>query len=274
MAGGDNQVFLVSDGTGETAEKVTHAGLLQFPSAQPRMRTFTKVRSRADVKLVVEKAREEHAFISYTLADVELRAAMQELTDAMGVPSADIIGALIIQLSGYLGSSPLMKAGVSPLIGEEYFKRVEAVEFAVKNDDGQEPRNLAKADIILVGISRTSKTPLSMYMAHKGWKVANVPLVPDVPVPRELFEVDQRKVFALTIDPHTLVRIRQERLKHLSMPPDSAYGLQENVHREVVWVEEFFTAHPNWPIISVAGKAVEETAAEILSIIKQRDNPA
>jgi regulator of PEP synthase PpsR (kinase-PPPase family) len=263
-------VFLVSDGTGETAEKVTSASLLQFPDEHPRVQSFTKVRTPEDVKAVVEKAREAHAFISYTLADVGLRSAMQELTDAHNVPSADIIGALMLKLSGYFGSRPLMKAGVSAAMGEEYFKRVEAVEFAVKNDDGQEPRNLTKADVILVGVSRTSKTPLSMYLAHKGWKVANVPLVPEVPAPRELFEADQRKVFALTIDPATLVRIRQERLKHLGMPVDSAYGLKENVLREIQWVEDFFAAHPQWPVINVAGKAVEETASEILGVLKQR----
>jgi regulator of PEP synthase PpsR (kinase-PPPase family) len=265
-------VFLVSDGTGETADKVTSASLLQFPNQNPRVRSFPRARTRSDIRDIVQRAHEEQAFISYTLADVELRSAMQELADSMNVPSADIIGALMVKLSGYFGASPLMKAGISTTMGEDYFKRVEAVEFAVKNDDGQEPRNLAKADLILVGVSRTSKTPLSMYLAHKGWKAANVPLVPEVPAPRELFEVDQRKVFALTIDPQTLVRIRQERLKHLGMPPDSAYGLNENVLREIQWVEEFFAAHPTWPVINVAGKAVEETASEILAILKKREN--
>ena len=194
----------------------------------------------------------------------------QELTESLGVPSADVIGALMVKLSMYFGTPPLMQAGVSTTLSEEYFRRIEAVEFAVKNDDGQEPRNLAKADLVLVGVSRTSKTPLSTYLAHKGWKVANVPLVPEVPAPHELFAVDQGKIIGLTIDPQTLVRIRQERLKHLGMPSDSAYGLKENVYRELRWVEEFFAQHPQWPVINVSGKAVEETAAEILTYIQKR----
>ncbi len=264
------RIFLVSDATGETVEKVTGAALVQFPSVRPRVKSFSKVRTTAEVRSIVERAKEENAFISYTLADVELRNTMQEVTDAMGVASADVIGALMVRLSGHLGSPPLMKAGVSTTLNEEYFRRVEAVEFAVKNDDGQEPRNLFKADLILVGVSRTSKTPLSTYLAHKGWKVANVPLVPDVPTPKELLEVDQAKVFCLIIDPQTLVRIRQERLKHLGMPPDSAYGLRENVMRELRWVEEFFASHPHWPVINVSGKALEEIASEILGHIKRR----
>jgi regulator of PEP synthase PpsR (kinase-PPPase family) len=265
------RILLVSDATGETVEKVTGAALVQFPSVRPRLKSYAKVRTVEEVRAIVNRARDEHAFISYTLADVELRNVMQELTDSLGIPSCDVIGALMVRLSGFLGSPPLMKAGVSAMLNEEYFRRVEAVEFAVKNDDGQEPRNLAKADLVLVGVSRTSKTPLSTYMAHKGYKVANVPLVPDVPAPKELFEVDQNKVFALIIDPQTLVKIRQERLKHLGMPADSAYGLKENVHRELRWVEEFFAAHPAWPVINVSGKAVEETAAEIIAHIKKRD---
>ena len=267
------RVFLVSDATGETVEKVTGAALLQFPGVRPRVKGFSKVRTAVEVKTIVERARRENAFISYTLADVELRTAMQEITETMGVPAADVIGALMVKLSMFFGTPPLMQAGVSTTLNEEYFRRIEAVEFAVKNDDGQEPRNLAKADLILVGVSRTSKTPLSTYLAHKGWKVANVPLVPDVPSPKELFEVDQSKIFGLIIDPQTLVRIRQERLKHLGMPPDSAYGLKENVFRELRWVEEFFKEHPQWPVINVSGKAVEETAAEILAQVKKNSDP-
>jgi regulator of PEP synthase PpsR (kinase-PPPase family) len=267
---GVQRVFLVSDATGETVEKVTGAALLQFPGVRPRVKGFSKVRTVEEVRSIVGRAKEETAFISYTLADVQLRSSMQELTDSMGVPSADVIGALMVKLSMFFGAPPLMQAGVSTTLNEEYFRRIEAVEFAVKNDDGQEPRNLAKADLILVGVSRTSKTPLSTYLAHKGWKVANVPLVPDVPAPRELLEVDQNKIFALTIDPNTLVKIRQERLRHLGMPPDSAYGLKENVFRECRWVEEFYAAHARWPVIDVSGKAVEETAAEILALVKRR----
>ena len=158
------------------------------------------------------------------------------------------------------------------MITEDYFRRIEAVEFAVKNDDGAEPRNLPKADLVLVGISRTSKTPLSTYLAQRGLKVANVPLVLGVDPPEELSQVDDRKVFGLIVQPDMLMRIRQARLSHLGMPQDSSYGQRAHIDNEIAYAREIFRKHANWPVIDVTNRAIEETAADILRIYTERNS--
>ena len=145
------------------------------------------------------------------------------------------------------------------------------MEFAVKNDDGQHPRNLARADVVLVGISRTSKTPLSTYLAQRGYKVANVPIVKGIEPPSELFTVDQDKVFALQISADALFRIRQARLQQLGMPADTAYGVRDHILKEIGYAQQIFDANPHWPVLEVTDKAIEETAANLLSIRQQRE---
>ena len=152
--------------------------------------------------------------------------------------------------------------------------RFEAVEFSVKHDDGQVPGELGLADIVLVGLSRTSKTPLSTYLAQKGFKVANVPLVLGIPIPRQLDEVDQQRVFALTIDTATLMRIRRSRLKAMNMPADTDYARREHILNEMDFAQELFDAHPDWPVIDVSQRAIEETAAIILRTMDERRRAA
>jgi regulator of PEP synthase PpsR (kinase-PPPase family) len=260
------KLFIVSDATGETAEKVTHAALLQFPEVRPRLRYFVKVRSVDEIDRIVEKARNEGAFIAYTIVDHTLRSEMVNKADAVDVECQDIIGVLILKLSQFLEVKPAMQSGLRGALDEAYFRRIEAVEFAVKADDGQELRSLKKADVILVGLSRTSKTPLSTYLAQKGYKVANVPLVPDVPAPDELFNVDPHRVHALRIDLATLLRIRRQRLRHLGVDTETNYATRGHVAKELRWCNALYEAHPEWTIHEVTGRAVEETASEILNV--------
>ena len=156
-------------------------------------------------------------------------------------------------------------------LNEAYFKRIEAVEFSVKHDDGQLPEKLGLADIVLVGISRTSKTPLSTYLAQKGWKVANVPLVLDLNVPPELDAIDPRRVFALTIDVSPLMRIRRSRLRALNMPADTDYAQRSHIAAELSFARELFRAHPEWHVINVSQRAIEETAGIILRRLEDHD---
>jgi regulator of PEP synthase PpsR (kinase-PPPase family) len=263
---GAKKVFIVSDATGETAEKVTQAALLQFPAVRPRLRYFVKVRSVEEIDRIVEKARKEGAFIAYTIVDPELRSEMVQRADALDVECQDIIGVLILKLSQFFEVKPAMQSGLRNALDEAYFRRIEAVEFAVKADDGQELRNLKKADLILVGLSRTSKTPLSTYLAQRGFKVANVPLVPDVPPPDELFDVDPRQVHALMIDLPTLLRIRRQRLKHLGVDKETTYATRGHVAKELRWCQALYRAHPEWTVHEVTGRAVEETASAILEV--------
>lgn len=261
---GAKKVFIVSDATGETAEKVVSAALLQFPARQVKIRYFLKIQHRDEVDRLMNLAQEGNAFVAYTLVDPELRQHILILSEQMEVDTHDLIGSLIVKLSQFLATLPAMQAGLRAGLDADYYKRVEAVEFAVKHDDGQEPRHLEKADIVLVGLSRTSKTPLSTYLAQKGHKVANVPLVPNIPAPVELAAIDQNRVHALIIDLPTLVRIRQERLKHLGMPSESTYAMRDNVRQELQWCRTFYQSHPEWAVHDVTGKAVEETAARII----------
>ena len=259
-------IYILSDGTGETAERVARATVLQFSNAPIDFRTFAHVLSEVEIREILQQAERDQPFIFYTMVNPEHRELLRALADERNIECADLIGALMMKVANFLGQKPLLEPGLGHALDEEYFRRVEAVEFAVKNDDGQEPRNMAKADIVLVGLSRTSKTPLSIYLAHKGWRVANVPLVKDIDPPRELFEVPPRKVFALQIGLDALVKIRRARLKHLGLPEGSDYATRASVAEELRWVQELYARHPEWPIFDVTNRAIEETAAEILKV--------
>jgi regulator of PEP synthase PpsR (kinase-PPPase family) len=263
-------VVVISDATGDTAERVVRAALLQFKDVPCNVRLYSQVRLESEVEKIVERAAELKALVVFTLVNPAERELLWKLCDRLNVEAVDLIGALMGKMATYLGAQPSGVPGLLHTISEEYYRRIEAVEFAVKNDDGAEPRNLPKADLVLVGISRTSKTPLSTFLAQKGLRVANVPLVLGVDPPNELDQVDPNKVYGLTIQPDHLARIRQARLMHLGMPPDSSYGMRDHIQREIGFAQDIFRAHPDWPIIDVTAKAIEETAADILRIRKQR----
>jgi regulator of PEP synthase PpsR (kinase-PPPase family) len=264
-------VVVISDATGDTAERVVRAALLQFKDVPCNVRLYSHVRLESEVEEIIERASELRALVVFTLVSPAERELLWKLCDRLNVDAVDLIGSLMAKMATFLGAQPSGVPGLLHTISEEYYRRIEAVEFAVKNDDGAEPRNLPKADLVLVGISRTSKTPLSTFLAQqKGLKVANVPLVLGVEPPAELDQIEPAKVFGLTIQPDILMRIRQARLAHLGMPADSSYGVLEHIRKESSYAQEVFRRHPDWPIIDVTAKAIEETAADILRIQKQR----
>lgn len=264
-------IFVVSDSTGETAERVVRAALLQFPDQRVRVRLFTRVRDQEAVHEVLKKAAEAGAMVVFTLVSPDLREFFHQTAAQEHIETVDVIGALIHKVANYVEATPLNRPTATMPLSEEYFRRVEAIEFAVKSDDGKEPRNLRKADLVLTGVSRTSKTPLSTYLAGRGLRVANVPLVLGVPPPPEIDEVPSEKVVGLTIRLEQLLEIRKERLVQLGMPPDANYGLREHVGAELEYAEEIFRAHPGWMVIDVSGRAIEETATIILEMIKDRE---
>lgn len=267
----DRQIFVVSDSTGETAERVVRAALLQFPHHRVRVRLFTRVRDREAVADVLRKAGEANAMVVFTLVAPELREDFHRIAAQEKVDTVDVIGQLIHKVAGYVEAQPLNQPTATMPLSEEYFRRVEAIEFAVKSDDGKEPRNLRKADLVLVGVSRTSKTPLSTYLAGRGLRVANVPLVMGVPVPSELDDMPPEKVVGLTIGIDQLLEIRRARLTQLGMPTDASYGLRDHVRSELEFAESIFSAHPNWLVIDVSGRAIEETATIILESVKDSE---
>ena len=264
------KVFILSDATGDTAEKVVRAAFKQYDTSQVVLEIYPRVRAELEIEELVERAADEGALLVHTTVNPRQRELLHRLCTDAGLDDVDLIGTLMGKLATFLELEALHQPGGLHQVNDEYFKRIEAVEFAVKNDDGQHPRNLHKADIVLVGISRTSKTPLSTYLAQRGHKTANVPLVMGIEPPLELFQIDQRKICALRINAEALFRIRQRRLQSLGMPADTAYGMRDHITEESSYADRLFAENPQWPLVDVTDKAIEETAGEVLSMLKQR----
>jgi regulator of PEP synthase PpsR (kinase-PPPase family) len=264
-------IYVVSDSTGETAERVTRATLLQFPDADVRLKLERRVRDRRGLTAVLQKAAAAEAMVVFTLVRPELRDHFNEEASRLNVLHVDVIGSLIHQIGHHLQADPVNIPSAELPLSPEYFRRVEAIEFAVKSDDGKEPRNLHKADLVLCGVSRTSKTPLSTYLAGRGLKIANVPLVLGVNPPRELLELPGYRVIGLTIDVDQLLDIRKHRLQQLGMPSDANYGLRDHVKAELEYAHSIFRNNPEWMVVDVTNCAIEETATIILEALKDRD---
>lgn len=271
-----NQPLLiaVSDATGETAQQSCRAALAQFGEADEALILVRpQVRTTEELERIVLEARDRGAIIAYTVVGADLRKHIKKLAEEHAVEAVDLVGPLIARLARHLDQDPLARPGAGYELDDEYFRRVEAVEFTVYNDDGREPRNLKKADIVIIGISRTSKTPLSNYIAQRGYRVANVPLVLDLPIPPELEAVDPRRVFGLVLEPAVLAKIRRERMQALHMRPDSEYGDLHHIRREAAWAKGILDKHPEWTVINVTRKAVEETAGEVIQLYRERFEP-
>ncbi len=264
-------IYVVSDSTGETAERVTRATLLQFPEAQVRLKIERRVRDRRGLTAILQQAASAEALVVFTLVRPELREHFNEEAERLEVPHVDVIGSLLSHIGRHLDEDPVNIPSAEMPLSAEYFRRVEAIEFAVKSDDGKEPRNLNKADLVLCGVSRTSKTPLSTYLAGRGLKVANVPLVLGVEPPKELLELPGFRVIGLTIGVDQLLDIRKHRLQQLGMPPDANYGLRDHVKAELEYAHQIFRDHPDWVVVDVTNCAIEETATIILEALKDRD---
>lgn len=264
-------IYIVSDSLGETAELVVRAAESQFNGGQSVIRRIPYVMDRKTVLETVEAAKEENALIVFTLVIPELQAALIERAEELKVAYIDLMGPMIDQMALLFKKPPKKEPGLIHKLDAEYFRKVEAIEFAVKYDDGRDPRGLLRADVVLIGVSRTSKTPLSMYLAHKGLKVANVPLVPEVEPPNELFMIPSEQCIGLVIDPHQLTTIRRERLKSLGLSSDANYASLERILQEIEYAEKVIKKVA-CPTIDVSNKAVEETANIILDIIKRGEN--
>jgi regulator of PEP synthase PpsR (kinase-PPPase family) len=263
-------ILVLSDGTGETGEKMVRAALQQFKGHLVHVRTYAHITRPDQLRSWFRVAARQSACVVTTLVSAQMRQHAAELSAEHGVVHLDLIEDLLGALSDYLEMQPVGVPGLMHQADETYFRRIEAVEFTVKADDGKEPRMLRQADVILVGVSRTSKTPLSTYLAHKGFKVGNVPVVLDHAPPAQLAEVDQRRVFALTIDPEALQGIRRNRLLAMGMGRTVNYDDIDYILAELEWADQLFRRHRDWPVIDVTGKAVEETAATILGIMNDR----
>ncbi len=257
-------IYVVSDSTGETAERVIRAALSQFYEQDVRIQRLCQIRNQDDIHEALNVAFHEPGLIAYTLVDPHLAETVERMAEEHGLVTIDLLSGLIYSLSRYLGSTSQAKPGLLHRIDTDYHKRVEAVNFTVKHDDGQETRYLHRADLVLVGVSRCSKTPLSMYLAHKGYKVANVPLVKGIDPPEELFQIDQSRIVALIIDPKRLVEIRTNRLITMGQSTRSSYAEYQQVEDELSECKKLYRRHPEWMVINVTNKSIEESASDIM----------
>lgn len=258
-------IYVVSDSVGETAELVTKAATSQFNNTEVTIKRFPFVEDTSHIDEVVSLAKLDDGMIAYTLVKPDMSTYLKEKASKENIFVCDLIGPLMSQIEQLCGEKPLYEPGLVRKLDEDYFKKIEAIEFAVKYDDGRDPRGILKADIVLIGVSRTSKTPLSQYLAHKRYKVANVPIVPEVDPPEELYLVPKEKCFGLRITPEKLNHIRRERLISLGLNDKAIYANIERIKEEIEYFDQVIEKI-NCPVIDVTNKAVEETANMIISI--------
>ena len=263
-------IYVISDSTGETGAKVVQAALLQFRHEQVSLRIFSNLRDKTALCDTVDRAAAENALVVYTLVRVEQRVIVHDRAAQYGVQAVDLMGPLMARLGHWLGEAPVSTPGLLHRLDEEYFRRIEALEFAVKNDDGKMPANFPHAHIVIVGVSRTSKTPVSSILAQRGYKVANLPLVMNLPPPKEIEEMDPQRVYGLTVAAQTLHQIRQARVERMGMERGAEYADIEQIKQELTWARDYFRKHPEWTIVDVTRRAIEETASDILAHYTER----
>jgi [pyruvate, water dikinase]-phosphate phosphotransferase / [pyruvate, water dikinase] kinase len=261
------ELHVVSDSTGETAARLVLALEAQFPETDFEVVRHPRVETVDDLQLAASRAKDRPAVIVYTLVDTELRDAMTELCRREDLHCCDLLGQPIAEVAAVSGKAARMESGRRPPLDSQYFKRMEAIEFAVRYDDGL-GEGLRAADLVLVGVSRTSKTPLSMYLGYLGYKVANVPIVREIDPPRELFEIEPWKIVGLTIDAERLSEIRQVRARLMRLSK-GAYSELVEIYEEL---EQAAAIHRRLgcPVVDVSELSIEETAQRVLRIVERR----
>lgn len=259
-------IFVCSDAVGETAEAVARATTRQFATEQVKIKRFGHIKHEDEIKSIINEALQVDGFIAYTLVQPELRETMREETIRLGVRAVDVMGPMMQAFIDTFNDAPKYKPGLLHEMDENYYRKIEAIEFAVKYDDGKDVRGLLQAQVVLVGVSRTSKTPLSIYLAHKGIKTANYPLTIKVKPPQELFMASDRLIVGLSMQPERLLKIRTERLKALGLPSQAHYASIERIEKELHFASEIME-RLKCPVIDVTEKAIEETAGLIMELL-------
>lgn len=262
-------VFVVSDATGDTCEMVVRAALTQFAGTDVIRDRVPNVRTEEQIAAVVERAAQVHGVVVYTMVSLDLRQKMLLAGLRHGVPTVDIMGPILTRLSEHLELSPLAQPGIFRHLDQAYFKRLEAVDFTVAHDDGLGADTLSEAEIVLVGVSRTSKTPVGLYLSFRGWKVANVPIIYGLDLPPQLFRVDQRRVVGFTIDPLQLRTLRVHRQRRMGADNLAGYVNEYEIRREIHFARSLFHER-GWPVLDVTAKAIEETSTEVMQTIYAR----
>lgn len=270
MSNGRFHLHLVSDATGETVHALARACLAQFDDAEPIEHIWSMVRTKAQMDRVISGIEATPGVVLYTMVNEVLRRSLQECCRRLNVPAIPVLDPAIAALGAYLGRSARGLPGQQHAMNHEYFQRIDAMTYAMTHDDGQASWGLNEADVILVGVSRTSKTPTCIYLANRGIKAANVPLVPDTPLPPELFSATKPLIVGLTNDPERLIAIRRNRMSALHAETDhSSYVDVDAVQAEVASARRLCAFH-KWPVIDVTRRSIEETAAAIMKLLAKR----
>lgn len=256
-------VYVISDSLGETGYNLATAATVQFPKIEFQYHRFPLTRTTAKLNKILQHALNDNAFVVHTFVDTNLSAYVNVFCHQHKLDVLDGMSQLIKAIQQRTGENPLGQAGRNHKLTQKYFKRIDAIEFAVTYDDGKDPRGFLNADIVLLGVSRTSKTPLSLYLANKNYRVANLPLVPQAQLPKEIWQVDRKKIFGLTNDPAVLNNIRRQRMLTYGLNPDTAYSNLDNIEGELEYAQKLYQKL-GCTVINVANKSIEETATLII----------
>lgn len=250
---------------------MVRAALVQYSAQEVHLVRYKNVRNEEVLKPILMQAKDVQALVVYTVVAKALRSRIVEICNEAGLASIDLLGPILESLDVFFGvSNSAPQAGLLRSTNASYYRRIEAIEYTVKHDDGKTLAELDKADVILVGISRTSKTPLSIFLSHKGLKVANVPIVLHQSLPEQLFQIDQRKVAGLVIDLENLQKVRRSRLEKFGQDAGGTYASTAHIAEEIEYAAEIFRRNRRWPIFNVTERALEETASEIIRIVGSR----
>lgn len=262
------QVYAVSDATGSLSNNLAIAAIRQFADIKAKVIRRARINTQEQIALVVAEAKQNHGVIVFTMVSQECRRLLLTEAKKEEVVAMDVMGPTLDMLSHYFHKLPSDEPGLQYKVTQDYFKRTEAMEFAVGHDDGLGLETIHQADIILLGISRTSKTPLSIYLAFQGYRAANVPVVKGIPFPEKLFEIDKKKLVGLIVSPEKLALVRSTRLKKLGRPDSEDYAQTEHIEEELAYAREVFRKIGDIPVIDVTGKAIEEIASEIVNQLR------
>lgn len=259
-------IYVVSDATGITAERVVRAALVQFDDHSIEISRYGAVRTPSRIQEIVQRAAETDGFIVHTFVYENLRHAMLTEGRLRNVTTIDLMGPLLARLSELLATPPRAEPGIFQPFDSAYLQRIEAINFTVRHDDGKNISDLDQAEIVLIGISRTSKTPLSVFLANRGWRVANVPIILGIEPPKELFSLPRRRVVVLVVKPERLSELRQVRVAQLGTKA-KGYADLDHVRAEIAYAYEIYDRRRDWPIVDVTYKSLEEATAEVVSLI-------
>lgn len=266
-------VHLVSDSTGETLDSLAKAAIAQFEGVEAIKHFWPMLRARGQLDRVIAEIEKKPGLVLYTLVPGPMRERLEEACRKNGLTAVPVLDPVIGALGHVLGQAAVGRPGRQHVMDAAYFARVAAIDFTMGHDDGQGAEDWEEADIVLAGVSRTSKTPTSIYLANRGYKTANIPIVPVSPPPRSLFSLKKPLVVGLTTHPERLIQVRRNRLIHLGQPPSTDYVAEDKVAAEVAYARRMF-ADNGWPVIDVTRRSIEESAAAIINLLQERADKA